>query len=122
LQSQRGRLDPAKKSLCFKGVKEMNADKRSECIEYFLDYIGVSAVIRSIEHIAKGPYGNRSLTPVSVLELNCKSDRENALRKSQAIASELKDGTGTAIKVNRAKTPVQLKLGARARLLRSNGS
>lgn len=112
LQSQLGCLDPANKSLCFKGFQETEIAKRTACIERFLESIGGKNAIRGVEHIAEGPYGDRVLTPVSVVELACRTDRERALKNLQELGSGLKDTAGGSVSVTRAMTSIQLKRNA----------
>ena len=64
-------------------------------------------------HLWKGAPGNRSMGPLSIVELASNAIRENCLTKlSGANATSLTDSTGKNVDVGRAKTALQLKRNA----------
>ena len=75
------RLDPANKSLCFKGFTEIDAGKRSAVIEALLTKMDAPRSLVHIEHVWQGGPDNRSMTPISVIELSPRQARESCLRK-----------------------------------------
>ena len=69
LQDQLNRLDPANKSLSFSGFISTSAAGRRANIETFLTSVmGESVPICQIEHIFKGPSGDRKMSALSLVE------------------------------------------------------
>ena len=108
LQSQVGRLDPANKSLCLRGFKEDDPRARTKRIESILESVGAKGELVHVEHIWKGPPGQRSVSEMSTVELSSRQAREEALKKLTQDNSKL-DGASGVLKVARAKTSTQLK-------------
>ena len=75
MQQQIQKLDPANKSLCFKGFKESKEEVRCSKIEEFLDSLGLKNEIKNIDHQYKFDQGNRFILPVSIVEVSCRSVR-----------------------------------------------
>ena len=110
LQMQVSRLDPANKSLCLKGIATMDVDSRTKMIEECLSKIGVRSNVLNIEHLWKGPPGNRSISAISLIELSSRGSRETAFKKLTEDTSILKNaGLGDEVSCARAKTSLQLK-------------
>jgi hypothetical protein len=112
LQQQLQRLDPANKSLCFRGFKEGQIQCRKVLIEECLARAGVTDQIINIEHLfsKKDDQGNRKILPISIVELPNRNVREAALKK--IIDSKTTDENGGEIQVARAKTSVQRERNA----------
>ena len=110
MQQQIQKLDPANKSLCFKGFKESKEEVRCSKIEEFLDSLGLKNEIKNIDHQYKFDQGNRSILPVSIVEVSCRSVRESVLKKIDD--KKFNDGNGGIVEVQRAKTSLQLKRNA----------
>ena len=81
MQQQVNRLDPANKSIAFKGFTEFDGPKRSAAIESFLSNIVMHKTGLHIEHVYKGPTGQRVMSPISVTEFASRSVRESVLKK-----------------------------------------
>ena len=107
-QEQINRNDPANRCLCFAGFKDSTVESRATSIETFMQNAGVDAKIQSFDHIWSGPQGNRSLTPLCIVELSSRQVREQTLKKLQAN-STMKDSGDNKISVARAKTASQMK-------------
>ena len=108
MQRQINYLDPANKSLCFRGFTEKDGAKRAAKIEECLAEIGTKNAIRGVEHIWTGSPENRTMSAVSVVELSSRSVRETCLKKlGEDNAIMANAGVGT-IKVKRAKTNLQM--------------
>ena len=103
-----GRLDPANKSLCFRGVKAANPQTRTTCIERILESVNAKNQILNIEHVWKGPPGQRVISEICIVELSNRQTREAALKKLTEDNSKLDTGDGS-LTVARAKTSMQLK-------------
>ena len=73
LQDQVNRLDPANKSLCFKGFKEEDPAKRQKKIQDFLKTSGVKENV-NIEHLFKYRDGVKSILPISIVEFGSRGD------------------------------------------------
>ena len=71
-------MDPANKSLRFRGFQGDSLPERVACVEKCLGDIGLTAFL--IEHVYKGPPGQRSLTDMCVVELRADAIREDALK------------------------------------------
>ena len=110
MQQQIQKLDPANKSLCFKGFKESKEEVRCSKIEEFLDSLGLKNEIKNIDHQYKFDQGNRSILPVYIVEVSCRSVRESVLTKIDD--KKFHDGNGGTVEVQRAKTSLQLKRNA----------
>ena len=84
-------------------------DLRRAKIETFLEQYGAKSDMVSIEHITKwNPHTKvRTPTPISIVELSCRSVRENVLAKIGQ--SKLEDGKGGTCDIQRAKTSFQRK-------------
>jgi len=108
LHSQVGRLDPANKSLCFKGFPDNDLRARTSRIDQILESVGAKAQILTVDHIWKGPPGQRVVSGMSVVELSSRQAREEALKALTNDSSKLGNGPGT-VQVGRAKTSMQLK-------------
>ena len=108
MYQQVSRLDPANKSLAFAGFTENDAEKRCRIIENILEKIGCKERLQNIDHVWQGPPGGRKMSALSVVELISNSVREASLKKLPEGNSILKGDFGE-IKVNRAKTAMQLK-------------
>ena len=115
LKDHVNRLDPASKCLCFDGFEEKNPELRTSFLEKMLkDYFASPAVV-SIEHIWQGAPGARAVGKKSIVEFSSKHVREAMLKKFEAITTELKDASGSILKVSRAKSALQLKRNASLR-------
>jgi len=110
-QEQINRNDPANRCLCFAGFKDSSVEARVTSIETFMQNADVDAKVQSFDHIWSGPQGNRSLTPLVIVELSSRQVREQTLKKLQAN-STMKDSGDNKISVARAKTASQLKRNA----------
>ena len=84
-------------------------NKRNFMIEEILANICSKTDIQSIEHIGKGPKGDRSLSGVSVVELSSRFGRESCLKKLQGDNAVLKKPALSMLSVGRAKTAIQKK-------------
>ena len=112
LQQQVQRLDPANRSLCCEGLSQSNPSTRKTVLEDLLENVGTKSAILNIEHIYKGPEGNRTISPMSIVDFASRSSREASLLKLNEATSLLKsDGKGK-LEVQRAKTASQLKRNA----------
>jgi len=109
LQQQVGRMDPANRSLAFTGFVEKDLGKRRSLINSYMDHIGCEQEIRSMDHIWTGPIGNRSVGPITIVEVASRNVREEILKKLKETTSTRKDAAGGNISVGRAKTSLQLK-------------
>ena len=109
LQQQVQRLDPANRSLCFKGLKQDNPETRKHVIEALLDSVDLKSEIIGMEHIYTGPPTDRKISPISVVELGSRNARENALKKLVEPSSLLKSEANSDLIVQRAKTASQRK-------------
>ena len=96
LQEQVSRLDSGRKSLSFAGFVDGNAQSRLSSIEKHLkEHVGSHVQVVSVDHIWKGGPGNRSMGPLSIVELASNSIRENVLTKlNEGEATGLNDLTG----------------------------
>ena len=74
-----------------------------------MDQIGCENEIRSMDHIWTGPIGNRSVGPITIVEIASRNVREAVLKKFKEANSTMKDAKGGNISVGRAKTSLQLK-------------
>ena len=112
LKQQLTRLDPTNKSVCINGFKEVDLTKRAACIDQLLSsHFGVQA--RSIDHIYLGQGTDRKLSQISIVELSNRSIREEVYKKADTLAlGTLKDDAGGILKINRAKTNLQLQRNA----------
>jgi len=113
MKQQISKLDPANRSLAFREFLNKETGARTKCVEDFLNQIGLKHEIRSIEHVYTGPADNRTLSSVSIVEFASRTVRELALKKFEANPT-LKDGQAT-VKVDRAKTSLQMKRNAALR-------
>ena len=109
LQLQVGRLDAANKSLCLRGFKEDNPKARTTRIEKILEQVGVQEHIQNIEHIWKGPPGQRAVSDMTIIEMSSRQLREEALKKLTEDPSKMDIGNSGKLTVARAKTSMQLK-------------
>ena len=109
LQQQAGRLDPANRSLAFTGFVEKDLGKRRSLINSYMDQIGCETEIRSMDHIWTGAIGNRSVGPITIVEVASRNVREEVLKKFNEANSTKKDAAGGNISIGRAKTSLQLK-------------
>jgi len=109
LQQQVGRLDPANRSLAFTGFVEKDLGKRRSLINSYMDHVGCEQEIRSMDHIWTGPIGNRTVGPITIVEVASRNVREEILKKLKETTSTRKDAAGGNIAVGRAKTSLQLK-------------
>ena len=105
LRQQVSRLDPANRSVRIRGLKQ-SIDERKKHIEAILQEIG-SSVVR-MDHIYKGPKGNRTLTDICIVETSSYEDRENAIKKFDSRPNPNSKVVGD-LKIDRAKTQMQLK-------------
>ena len=82
---------------------------RKTVIEALLENGGFKDDIVNIEHVYKGPPGNRQITPMSIVELVSRSSREVSLLKLNETSSLMKSGGDGKMEVQKAKTASQLK-------------
>ena len=61
-----------------------------------------------VDHIYKGPSGQRTLTDMCIVTLNSNNHREDALKQAERNPAALKTGT-SELKVDRAKPQAQLQ-------------
>ena len=61
-----------------------------------------------MDHIYKGPKGNRTLTDICIVETSSYEDRENAIKKFDSRSNSNSKTIGD-LKIDRAKTQMQLK-------------
>ena len=106
LRQQISKLDPANKSLRFRGLTSENVSARAAKIETLLGEIGYKA--NNLEHVYKGPPGSRTLTDMCIVELASNNIRENALKELGKRALQ-------ELKVDRAKTAMQRQRNAALR-------
>ena len=72
---------------------------------------GVQA--RSIDHIFMGQGTERKLSQISIIELSSRNVREEVFKKADTFAlGTMKDDAGGMLKINRAKTNLQLQRNA----------
>ena len=77
-------MDPANKSLAFNGFTSVSAAGRRASIEIFLaSVMGEAVNISQVEHIFKGPSGDRKMSALSVVEFPSRVVREQVLKKVQ---------------------------------------
>jgi hypothetical protein len=107
MQQQMGRLDPANKSLFFKGLAQQNTKTRADILRGLVRHCGEEAQISNIEHLWTGSPGNRVISPNCVVEFSSRAIRETVLEK---LGKENSPMTAAAnLSCNRAKTSIQLK-------------
>ena len=104
LRKQVSRLDPANKSLRFRGFASESVQVRVETIEKIIRDLGGG--ICSCEHIYKGPVGSRILTDMCVVELTSNSIRERILKDAQG--KSFQDPPRAELIIDRAKTAFQV--------------
>ena len=107
LRQQVSKLDSVNKFLRFRNLEGTSA-VRTACVEGILQKVfwqDFKAV--NIEHVYKGPPGQRVLTDMCVAELGSNSVREMALRELNKQV--VKDAANREVKVDRAKTASQLQ-------------
>ena len=69
LREQIDRLDVANRSICFSGISTMNVSKRMIMIDCFMDTnLSDKKIDMIIHHLYKGPYNDRKLIAMSLLE------------------------------------------------------
>ena len=105
LRQQVSRLDPANKSLRFRAFKDADLSVRVRIIEHCLSHIGVKS--SNVEHIYKGPPGQRELTDMCIVEFGSNSVREQALKELNK--HKIHDASDQELLVDRAKTANQLQ-------------
>ena len=98
-------LDPAKKSVRFRGFASDSVQVCVETIEKIIRDLGSG--ICSCEHIYKGPVGSRILTDMCVVELTSNSIRERILKDVQG--KPFQDPSRAELAIDRAKTAFQLQ-------------
>ena len=109
LRQQIARLDPANKSIRVRGFKAEAIPARVACIEKELQGLGASHF--TIEHIYKGPAGQRVLTDMCLIDLGSNSTREKVL-KDLSSKPVIKDQARGELNFDRAKTASQLQRNA----------
>ena len=109
LQQQVNRLDPANRSLAFTGFKSTSANGRNALIQNFLTTTSSDPRVLNIEHIWKGPPGDRSMSSLSIVELSCRNEREALLKQLMQDKSTLTEDDTNVVSVQRAKTAFPLK-------------
>ena len=87
LQTQLDKLDPANKSVVIFPFKSNDGAERVRIIEsiFASKFPGIAKNI-VVEHVFKGPFHDRTMTPMSIVELPLKSQRDTVLKS-------VKDGT-----------------------------
>ena len=114
LQDQLNRLDPANRSLSFSGFTSTSAAGRRANVEKFLQSVMVESVpICQVEHIFRGPSGDRKMSDLSIVELPSRAVREQVLKKVQDRHKGIMlEDDQNQVSVKRAKTAWQLKRNA----------
>ena len=102
------RLDPAWKSLCFSGFTTTDKKKRSNIINtffetHFKDFVSLI----TIQHISKGPYNDRKMTSMSLVELPNRIIKDQILKMINDQNLQL-NSQGETVKITYAKTKRQL--------------
>jgi hypothetical protein len=110
MQQQVNRFDPANKSLTFGNMKGTDVSKRVAEIQKFFQDQANDPTIINFDHVWKGKAGNRSLTPITIVEFASRDVRETVLKKIEA-GSKMSVG-GNEISIRRNKTAWQLKRNA----------
>ena len=108
LRQSLARLDPANRSCCVAGFVESNIVARMTCIDKLLADYGGGVERIGVETIFKGRAGERIPTPISIIEFKTRVDREKFLTAAKATNQALTDGRGGSLRIDRAKTQVQL--------------
>ena len=105
LKKQVSRLDPANKAIRILGLKATSVKERTDFLDKILKEAGLPSC--SLEHIYKGPASNRVLTDICLAEFSSNSIRETAL--NVLGKKGLKDPSGNELKIDRAKTAIQIQ-------------
>ena len=105
LRKQISKVDPAQKSLRFRGFKEENLAKRAACIEQILKEVGIDKADFVCEHVYQGPHNAKVLNDMCIVALPSNSIRESVLKKVEN--ETFKDPSGNELKIDRAKTEFQ---------------
>ena len=87
----------------------MKRNKRTAVLQECVVKIDLQTAVQNIEHVWKGPPGNRSMSAISVIEMSSRSVRETALKKITEDNSILESAGIGDIACARAKTSMQLK-------------
>ena len=104
LRKQVSKLDPANKSLRFRGFVVETVQERVEAIEKILrDFDGKTY---SFEHLYKGPYESRVMTDMCVVEFASNQIREQILK--HLSGKPFQDQKNGKLTIDRAKTAGQL--------------
>ena len=99
------KLDPAQKSLRWRGFKTDSGLARVAYIEKELQNLGCSHC--TVEHIYKGPRDNRTMTDMSVVDVGSNSVRERLLKDFGS--KKILDQNRGELKIDRAKTGWQIQ-------------
>ena len=78
LRQQMARMDPANKSIRIRGFKVESLPERLACLQKELQHIGCNHI--NVEHIYKGPQGQRILTDMCVVDVGSNLIREKVLK------------------------------------------
>ena len=112
LRKQLARLDPAHRSIRIAGFELSQTEDRMKFIEESLSKMSLPKMV-SIDHLYKGPAGNRSLSSSCLVEFASRAIREQVLGKFQG--SSIKDSKQGELQFSRAKTQTQLSRNAALR-------
>jgi len=104
LRKQVSKLDPANKSLRFRGFATDTVQERVEAIEKVLR--GFDGKIVSFEHLYKGPAESRIMTDMCVVEFPSYQIRERVLK--ELAGKPFQDQKNGQLTIDRAKTAGQL--------------
>ena len=105
LKKQVSRLDPANKAIRILGLKATSVKERADFLDKIFKEAGLPSC--SLEHIYKGPVSSRILTDICLAEFSSNSIRESAL--NVLGKKGLKDPSGNELKIDRAKTAIQIQ-------------
>jgi len=105
LRAQLHRLDPAQKSVAFRGFVDTDLGQRVLCIKEILREIPGCPPVCHYDHILKGRPGERQPTGVTVCEFGNSAQREQVF--NQLKDKILKDNQGGTIMCKRAQTTLQ---------------
>ena len=107
LRQQVARFDPANRSLRFRGLKETEVGARCKTIEGIVTSLGVEKPF-VVDHIYKGPAGQRILSDMSIVICPCTAQREFALKEYEKAPANFKGSIVNDIKIDRAKPQHQI--------------
>ena len=116
LRQQLVKLDPAQKSIRVRGFKEETLSDRVSSIEKAIHDSGLK--YQNIEHVCKGPPGQRVVTDMLVIEFSSRETREKFL--ADISKKNLRSSGGNELKFDRAKTTFQLQRNAALRNAMAN--